>query len=284
MGKFTGILIVSDFDGTFYSPVKESYDKNINQIERFKNHGGIFTFATGRDCHTLLSIEPNAASIINAPAILANGAILCDMNNLEYIFKITLNMRLFSELLEIICEKYPEIGVRFSVDAGMVVPILNDILKNDLDIWSMDNVFLREMPVDKLINSGENVYKCVMIHEPEILDCVRKLAEDFNRANNCEFCFTKTYARGLETVNINASKGAAALRLKEYLANKNNQGYKLFAIGDYDNDLTMIKLADYGAAPENALEYVKQAAKIRTASCSDGAVADLIQIIEREYI
>ena len=81
-----------------------------------------------------------------------------------------------------------------------------------------------------------------------------------------------------------ASKGAMALKLKDYLRAEYNREIKLFAIGDYDNDLDMIKSADYGAAPENAQDHVKKSAKIRTVSCSGGAVADLIDIIERDYI
>jgi len=284
MGKFTGIILVSDFDGTFFSPSPENYRKNIEEIERFKSCGGIFTFATGRDYHTLSSIEPDFENIAKAPDILANGARLYDINNKEYLYNYMLNMNLFSELLEIIYKTYPDIGVRFSVDNGMVVPVLNEILHNDLNMWSMQNVFMREMPVKDLIESGENVYKCVMIHDPEILDRVREIADGFNKNNNCEMFFSKTYLRGLEAVHKDASKNAMALKLKDYLNVRDNKKYKLFAIGDYDNDFDLIKIADCGAAPANALDYVKQAAKIHTVSCNDGAVADLIKIIEREYV
>ena len=56
----------------------------------------------------------------------------------------------------------------------------------------------------------------------------------------------------------------------------------LYAIGDYENDIEMLNAADFGAAPQSALEQVKCAAKIITVGCDDGAVADLIDIIGRE--
>jgi len=140
------------------------------------------------------------------------------------------------------------------------------------------------MPFRELAFSNEDVYKCVIVHEPAIVDDVRKIGESFEKDVNREFFYTKSYPRGLEIVNSNASKGKTALNLKEYLTVRENIKYKLFAIGDYNNDIDLITFADYGAAPANALDDVKKAAKIHTVSCGDGAVADLIRIIEKEYL
>jgi len=283
MGKFTGIFLVSDYDGTFYCGDKESYAQNVKEVEKFKNLGGVFTFATGRDYHSLLAIEPDFENIVNAPVIMANGARLYNADQKQYMFSRTLDMTLFIEFLDAIYEIYPDIGVRFSCEDGLVAPALNDIIKEDLKDIYMKTTPVREMTVKELIESGEKVYKCVMVHTPEIIDHAREIAEYFYSSTD-EIHFTKTYARGLEAVNKDASKGASALRLKEYLKVGNRHEYKLFAIGDYDNDIDMITAADCGAAPANALDHVKQAAKVHTVSCKDGAVADFINIIERKYI
>ena len=56
------------------------------------------------------------------------------------------------------------------------------------------------------------------------------------------------------------------------------------SIGDFDNDLEMIREADLGACPSNAEESVKKAADIvLTHSCEDGAVAELIDIIINRF-
>ena len=280
MGKFTGIILVSDYDGTFTSSVRENYKKNIDAVKEFKSGGGLFTFATGRDYHSLTAIEPDFENIVNAPVIMANGARLYDIEKKEFIFNRILNVPVFLEFLEPALKKYPDLGVRFSCENGLVSPFVNEILKADLSDIFMKGTTVREMPVKELIESGEKVYKCVMIHKPEIIDKVRDIAAGFNLS---EIYFTKTYSRGLEAVNKDASKGASALKLKEYLNTRDNCEYKLFAIGDYDNDADMLKFADLGAAPENALEHVKQAAQVHTVSCKDGAVADFIKIIGKKY-
>lgn len=291
MGKFTGILIVSDLDGTFFSKIPEMYDKNVRAIERFKSEGGVFTFATGRDHYSLLTVVPEAEKIANAPIIIANGARLYDKDKKEYLYTFTLNMNMFSEFWEIACEKYPDIGVRFSGEKGIVIPDLNEIMRQDFNDVALKNIKFREMPVKELAESGEDIYKCVIVHTPEILDDVRKIGESFDKDLNRELFYTKSYPRGLEVVDKKSSKGEMALRLKKYVSDKynadntysiNNKEIKLFAIGDYDNDISMLEAADYGAAPENALDHVKEAAEILTASCNEGAVADLIDIIEKK--
>jgi len=277
MGKFTGILLVSDFDGTFTSRIRENYKKNVDAVERFKSDGGMFAFATGRDYHSLLSIEPDFENIANAPVIMANGSRLYDTNKKEYIFSHVLDLPLFSEFLDGIYEIYPDLGVRFSCESGLVVPAMNKIIKDDLSDLFMQSISVRTMSVKELIESGEKVYKCVMIHTPEITNHLRELSHGFYGRR--EICFTKTYDRGFEAVNINASKGATALKLIEYLNKRNNLEYKLYAIGDYDNDLDLIKSADFSGAPANALDEVKKAAAVITAAANEGAVADFIKII-----
>ena len=287
MKKFDGILIVSDLDGTFFNGKPETHEKNVRAIERFKSGGGIFTFATGRDHYSLLTVVPDAEKIANAPIIIANGARLYDKDKKEYLYTFTLNMTLFSEFWEIAVEKYPDIGVRFSGEKGIIIPVLNEIMKQDFNDVALRNIKFREMPVKELAESGEDVYKCVIVHTPEILDDVRRIGESFDKFDkdiNRDLFYTKSYPRGLEVVDKKSSKGEMSLRLKEYVSTKYNMAVKLFAIGDYDNDISLIESADYGAAPENALDHVKKSAKIRTVSCGDGAVADLIDIIEREYV
>ena len=48
MGKFDGILICTDLDGTLYKNDKTISEKNKAAIEYFKREGGSFTFVTGR--------------------------------------------------------------------------------------------------------------------------------------------------------------------------------------------------------------------------------------------
>lgn len=57
---------------------------------------------------------------------------------------------------------------------------------------------------------------------------------------------------------------------------------KVYAVGDYDNDISMIKAADVGVCPSNALDEVKKVADLCLCSNEEGVIADLIEHIEAE--
>ena len=48
MGKFDGILICTDLDGTLINSSEKVSKENLDAIEYFKANGGLFTFVTGR--------------------------------------------------------------------------------------------------------------------------------------------------------------------------------------------------------------------------------------------
>ena len=52
---------------------------------------------------------------------------------------------------------------------------------------------------------------------------------------------------------------------------------KIFAIGDYYNDLEMIEDADFGVTVENAPDKVKDVADLIVSKCEDGAITDLVE-------
>ena len=76
MGKFTGVLLASDFDDTLVGDSCVLSPANRAALERFTGEGGIFTVSTGRAKRTF---APYAHTVpINAPVILSNGAMLYD--------------------------------------------------------------------------------------------------------------------------------------------------------------------------------------------------------------
>ena len=79
MGKFDGILICTDLDGTLYNSDRESRTiskENLNAIEYFKSEGGYFTIVTGR--MPCFSDEAYNAVKPNCPFGCINGGGLYD--------------------------------------------------------------------------------------------------------------------------------------------------------------------------------------------------------------
>ena len=73
--KFENKLIVSDIDGTFFDDDMNIADRNIDAINYFKENGGHFTFATGRN---EITIPPDVMKIANAPIVCCNGSYIYD--------------------------------------------------------------------------------------------------------------------------------------------------------------------------------------------------------------
>ena len=62
MGKFDGVLLVSDFDDTLYGANRQIPPRNLEALHYFVGQGGRFTVATGRAASSIrwimLSIIP----------------------------------------------------------------------------------------------------------------------------------------------------------------------------------------------------------------------------------
>ena len=271
MKNFSDILLVSDVDGTFLSGEAEGLNKNLDAIGQFKKMGGLFTFATGRDLNSLSEVIPNAAQIVNAPMITSNGARVYDFDIGEYIYDCPVkNKALLAEIAGQIYKLYPETGIRFSCENNLAIPKFNKMLKHDLKDISLEKLRVMEINLDELIISEIKIYKCVIVNSPETLEEIRQICKEYDKNN--ELFFSKSYLTGLEAVDKHGTKGHAALFLKKHTGNNR----RLAAAGDYENDITMLKMADIAAAPENAPEQVKTAAHVITADCKSGAIYDFI--------
>ena len=73
--KFYNKLIVSDLDGTFFDSESSVVQINVDAINYFKENGGYFTYATGRN---ELTLSPDVIKLVNAPIICCNGSYLYD--------------------------------------------------------------------------------------------------------------------------------------------------------------------------------------------------------------
>lgn len=85
MGKFTGVLLASDFDNTLVyteaalragTPTPPLSEKNRTALEYFMAEGGAFAVATGRALPSFINFADMVP--MNAPGVVCNGAGLYD--------------------------------------------------------------------------------------------------------------------------------------------------------------------------------------------------------------
>ena len=83
MGKFDGVLLCSDIDGTLLT--KEGFpEENVKAIKYFQENGGRFTLCTGRLFDFL--DKYSHAVIPNAPFIAMNGTMIVDRSTGETLY------------------------------------------------------------------------------------------------------------------------------------------------------------------------------------------------------
>ena len=102
MGKFDGILICSDWDGTLCSG-HDIPEVNISAIRYFQENGGKFTVCTGR---YFPYIENYAEKISpNVPLISLNGACIIDLKSRKKLYEGFISTVAFDLLDQLISDK-----------------------------------------------------------------------------------------------------------------------------------------------------------------------------------
>lgn len=267
MGKFDGILLCTDLDETLLTTDKRVSKENYDAIEYFKREGGYFTFVTGRvpeGARVLLeSIKPNA------PVCSFNGAGIYDFEKDEMVWGLYLDKKAL-DILDFVISEIPETGFVVCTDSRVCFSRRNSRTDRyrQIERLAEDNTHHRDIT--------EPIKKIVFVAEPDIITRVRSLllANDFGDA----FDFIQSDACYYEILPVGASKGTGLLKLAQILGVSPE---KTIAVGDNENDISMIKEAKIGVAVGNALDSVKAVADIVTVTNNDHAIAKIIYDIEK---
>lgn len=76
MGRFDGVLLISDFDDTLVNRQKQVPPRTLAALRRFAEAGGRFSLASGR---SIVSIRRQILGLpVNAPVITSNGTQIYD--------------------------------------------------------------------------------------------------------------------------------------------------------------------------------------------------------------
>ena len=258
MGIFSGILICSDIDGTFSINTKP-VQKNMDAVKYFTQNGGKFTMATGRTAAYLKNTE--FFNLINAPACICNGSVVYDYENESILFEEKEEFTL-GEFLE-------AIGNKRELLTGLYVYYTPKTVQ-------AENTARKDFTDEELSSYPIKVV------------CVTDTKGDMEIFKN--FClkskaFKSTYISnswdtGLEFNSKNGTKGNAVKFIKAYLKDIHTS----VAIGDQENDIPMIKMADMGVCVESGVKEAKKNADLIVCPATEGSLADLIRILEEKII
>ncbi len=255
MGKFDGILICSDIDGTLTDTQGNISSENVEAAKYFIANGGSFTFCSGRPPMSLRNLAKRFQTV--TPVIGLNGSAMYDFATESYIHHQPLGDDVVEPFTYVI-NKNPD--------------IIGEITIQNLD-GSVSYYRDRD-------TSFDNIYKA--LYEMKKYDIFFELdSESYTVALRKEmlelpqfkqFDFIRSWPVCLEMVDKNGNKGAGVKVLKQHLGNIT----KTVCIGDNDNDLSMVSYADIGYAVSNASPELKSIADKITVSQNESALAKVI--------
>ena len=267
--KFENIIIVSDMDGTFFGTGAGVVQRNIDAINYFKQNGGKFTFSTGRVHYNITHSGDGVAELCNCPAICANGSCIYDFETGNTLKETCMDTDAVVEVIRFVNSISPTTGARCSTPYGFITHALVGLIQKDVAHFKGGRVALK--PLDKW--DGEKIYKLVFRDEAEPLLRLRQtVAEKFGEL----FTYASSSPRFFE-INANGCSKADGIGFLRTLYPE----AKIYAVGDYENDIEMLKASDVSVCPANAMEYVKKSADMTLCDCNCGVIADLVEIIER---
>lgn len=279
MTDFSDILIMTDLDKTFFGDGAVLVQRNIDAIERFKQKGGFFTIATGRVRTNINKAIPGLASLINAPMECCNGAVLYDVQNSLTVAENPLSAEAGLRVIRFLQSRFDDVYLRVSVREGLLFPpeALNHSEQLRRDVGSADpgSYFVQ----DYAEWGSYTWYKIVFRGECAHLDAMRDAleAQHFDGIN-----VMKSGPTFLEIQGSGVDKAAMIPVLSDYCGKKSGKKMKVYACGDYENDIAMMRAADYGVCPANALDSVKAVADYCFCDNNRGLIADLIEMLEAQ--
>ena len=268
MGKFDGVLLVSDFDDTLYDSLHRIPPRNLEAIACFQSQGGRFTVATGR-AHRTFAPHVHLAPI-NAPVVLSNGSALYDFERdimLEQTFLPERSVRDFAQLLE----QFPSLGVESYHGEDIYVWNPNYITDAHMKKVGTDYTLcpLEQMPLPwtKAMVQEEN---------PVLLQAQSWFLEHYGA--DYEAIFSNQYY--LEITAKGSTKGGMTALLARKLG---IDPAHIYCVGDNQNDIPMLELSAIPFAPSNCAQEVKDWGAQILCSCEEGVMGDIVDILDKRY-
>lgn len=272
MGLFSDILLTVDYDRTLTAPDSTIPERNVEAIRYFMENDGAFTINTGRSVPMIAvarSIVP-----VNAPLLLYNGSVAYDTKEEKLTFCQPISMDQ-GETVRRCMELYPDLTLEVQgLKAHYVFrknPRWEVFCENsqcpygiagandDLGPFLKFTLYgdFRESTVDELFSAT-----------PEELARFDYVEEDLRRRFGEKVEVFRSAPRVIDVHAKGVSKARSARQLQRQLGRR-----LLVCAGDAENDLPMLREADFAFTPADG---GIAGSFPNVCPCAQGAVADVI--------
>ncbi|ACQ53882.1 Cof-type HAD-IIB family hydrolase [Clostridium botulinum] len=246
-------LIALDMDGTLLNDEKKITEKTLSYIKRAKEKGVKVVISSGRVPGGLKFYEETIAK--EEPMICANGALILN-DKKETIYNEGINKNILLDIIDIL-RKYKNTYYHFYHDNIMCTEKFDYSTKKfyefNKNIERKYRIEIRIITDSKeyIKHRSSEITKIVVVdNDLEYLNRIQKEIED-----NLKVSVTKSHISNIEICNFGISKGIALEKLANYY---NIPIEKCIAVGNDENDISMIKKAGLGVFMKNTREELKK--------------------------
>ncbi|MBM7543968.1 Cof subfamily protein (haloacid dehalogenase superfamily) [Weissella beninensis] len=259
-------LIAIDIDGTLLNENNELAPRTIKTLQAASARGVKVVLTTGRP---LTGVTPYLDKLglhgDDQYVITFNGALAQTVSG-NILTKETISYDDYRDI-EALSHK---LAVHFHVEDDHLIYTAHQLIpKYSIGESFLVNMQIKYVPVADM--EVKDYSKGMMIDEPEVIDRVIKaIPTSFHD----RFYVVRSTPYFLEFINKNASKGNALNALATKLG---LQQAEVMALGDQNNDLTMLEWAGLGVAMGNGTSEAKAAANVITATNAEDGVAQAVE-------
>lgn len=272
MGIFSDVLLTVDYDRTLTAPDSTIPERNLEAIRYFMENGGVFTVNTGRSLPMTRVFRDRVP--VNAPLLLYNGSAAYDLQERKLTFCHAIHMDMWQTVRR--CQElFPDLTVEVQgIDAHYRF--------SENPMW--DAFSAHQNCAHGFARPGDDLGTFLKFtlygefRDVTVADMYNGSAEERKRMDEVEQLLHREFGEYCEVfraatriIDIHAkgvSKARSARELQQRLGRK-----ILVCAGDAENDLSMMRDADYAFAPADGIiaDQFETVCK-----CADGAVADVI--------
>lgn len=256
-------LFAADMDYTLLMPGEDIPGENLRACGALKDAGVALTLGTGRSSFLAGKFADDAG--IEVPLITGNGGALFDHKTRKHIFSADFEPGKAKEILDLMLDNHADAtlysteGIFFAPDSDRwwFCERYNEGVPDELKapLFPIDRTTPTLPPINKFLLQNPTQHMTdLLTHDPDL-----------------EVVFSGPSL--LDIMTAGTSKGNTLLKLADFLGIPRGN---TFAIGDSENDLSMIEAASYGIAVANADKEVREKASYIALSCEEMGFADAV--------
>ncbi len=267
--KFKGILLLTDMDGTLLADDVSMGQDNYDALTDFIQNGGSLAYASGRPADSLLSY----CAILPAthPMIAYNGAVFADQKTCEALVSMPLEIASLTPLFAV-ADRHPKVSLEFLRMHDFLAYHPNDY--TEIHAKAIGHSYTT-------ITSPTELEGCFLKAafwgpEEDVLVCMKDVKDNLSPGTHC----LRGHRYNCEVSNMLADKGSF---IDTYRKSYDDIQY-ICSIGDNENDVGMLKNADFSMTPADAFPVAKEACTLvlRT-PYKEGVMREAIHAIAEHY-